>query len=68
METVSFSKMLASTDESTWCQNPEEEHHHPHYHENLKSHIAVALFIVTENACHEDFGQKPSTEGRECYM
>jgi hypothetical protein len=28
----------------------------------------VALFIVTENACHEDFGQKPSTEGRECYM
>jgi hypothetical protein len=25
METVCFSKMLASTNKSTWCQNPEED-------------------------------------------
>jgi hypothetical protein len=28
--------LLASTDESTWCQNP-EHHHHPHRHKNIKS-------------------------------
>jgi hypothetical protein len=27
METVCFSKTLASIDESTWCQDPEEHHH-----------------------------------------
>jgi hypothetical protein len=40
METVCFSETLASTDESTRRQNPEEYHHHqPHRRENLKSHI-----------------------------
>jgi hypothetical protein len=38
METVGFSETLASTDESTRRQNPEEQHHHPHRRENLKSH------------------------------
>jgi hypothetical protein len=39
MEIVCFSEMLASTDESTRRQNPEE--HHPHRRENLKSHRFV---------------------------
>jgi hypothetical protein len=38
METVCFSETLATTDESTRRQNP-EEHHHPHRRENLKSHM-----------------------------
>jgi hypothetical protein len=28
METVCFSEMLTPTDKSTWCQNPEQQHHH----------------------------------------
>jgi hypothetical protein len=32
-----FGETLASTNESTWRQNPEEEHHHPQHHEALKS-------------------------------
>jgi hypothetical protein len=32
METVCFSKTLASINESTWHQSP-EEHHHPHLQE-----------------------------------
>jgi hypothetical protein len=57
METVCFSKTLASTNKATWCQNPEEEeddddddddHHHHHHHcphdyENLKSHTMNCL-------------------------
>jgi hypothetical protein len=38
--TASFFETLASTDESTRRQNPEEQHHklhHPHRRENLKS-------------------------------
>jgi hypothetical protein len=35
METVCFYETLASTDESTRRQNPEEfHHHHPHGREN----------------------------------
>jgi hypothetical protein len=49
METVCFSKMLASTDESTWRQNPEQHHHHPHCHENLKSHTDWRFCVVTVN-------------------
>jgi hypothetical protein len=37
MEAVCFSETLAPTDESTRRQNPEEEHHLPYRHENLKS-------------------------------
>jgi hypothetical protein len=40
METVCFSKTLASTDESTRRQNPE---HHPHRRENLKSKITECM-------------------------
>jgi hypothetical protein len=43
METVSFSEMLASRDESTRLQNP-EEHHHPHRRENLRSHTVLLDF------------------------
>jgi hypothetical protein len=39
METVWFSKTLASTDESTRSQNTEEQHRHPRRRENLKSHF-----------------------------
>jgi hypothetical protein len=39
METVRFSKMLASTNQPTWRLNP-EEHHHRHLSENLKSHMS----------------------------
>jgi hypothetical protein len=38
MEAACFSETVASTDESTRRQNP-EEHHHPHRRENLKYHI-----------------------------
>jgi hypothetical protein len=38
METVCFSETLASTNESTRRQDPEDHHHHPHRRENLKSH------------------------------
>jgi hypothetical protein len=38
MKTVCFSEMLAYTNESTQCQNPEEQHHPPHCRENLKFH------------------------------
>jgi hypothetical protein len=38
METVCFSETLPCTYESTRHQNPEEEPHHPHSRENLKSH------------------------------
>jgi hypothetical protein len=34
--------MLASTNESTQCQNPEEQHH-PHCHENLKSQKSLGI-------------------------
>jgi hypothetical protein len=34
--TVCFTETLASTDESTRCQNP-EEYHHPYCRENLES-------------------------------
>jgi hypothetical protein len=42
METEHFSETLASTDESTRRQNP-DEHHHPHRRENLKSHKFLLL-------------------------
>lgn len=38
METVHFSKMLASTNHSTWHQNPEK--HHRHHRENVKPHTS----------------------------
>jgi hypothetical protein len=34
-----FYETLASTCKSTWRQNPQQ--HHPHHHENLKSHFVV---------------------------
>jgi hypothetical protein len=46
METVCFSKTLASTDESTRRQNP-KEHHHPHRRENLKSYIVSSFTICS---------------------
>jgi hypothetical protein len=36
-EILCFSETLAFTGESSRCQNPEEQHHHPHRRENLKS-------------------------------
>jgi hypothetical protein len=38
METVCFSETVISTYESTWRQNPEQQHRHPHRRENLISH------------------------------
>jgi hypothetical protein len=38
METVCFSETVVSSYESTLCENPEEERHHPPSHENFKSH------------------------------
>jgi hypothetical protein len=46
METVCFSETLASADESTRRQNPEEQHYHPHRHENLRSHIEEAGYHI----------------------
>jgi hypothetical protein len=43
METVSFSEMLASTDESIWHQNPE---HHHHCRENLKYHMVTSYLAI----------------------
>jgi hypothetical protein len=39
--TVCFSETLASNHESTWLQNPEEQHHHTRRRKNLKSHRKV---------------------------
>jgi hypothetical protein len=45
METVCFSETLASTDESTRLQNPEDHHHHHlHRRENLKSHVFTNIY------------------------
>jgi hypothetical protein len=38
METVCFSEALVSICDYTWHQTPEEQHCHPHCHENLKLH------------------------------
>jgi hypothetical protein len=56
METTSFFKTLASTNESTQCQNPEDDddHHHPHCHENTKSHKLTILYGS------DDFKGKPT--------
>jgi hypothetical protein len=43
MEAVCFSKTLASTDQSTQCQNPEEHYHYHHCCENLKSHTEKSM-------------------------
>jgi hypothetical protein len=48
METVFFSEMLVSTCLSTWCHNPEEQHRHPHYCENFKSH-SENIWLVGED-------------------
>jgi hypothetical protein len=45
METVCFSETLASTNESTRRQNPEEEHYHLHRRESLKSHLEFSKYI-----------------------
>jgi hypothetical protein len=45
METVCISKTLASPDKSTWRQNPDHQHHHPHGHENLKSHKIPEVYL-----------------------
>jgi hypothetical protein len=50
METVCFYETLASIDESTQCQNPEEQqHHHPHRCENLKSQIVASFKVPSRN-------------------
>jgi hypothetical protein len=54
-DTVCFSETLASTDESTRRQNPEEHHHHLHRHENLKSHPIIFIRHLIYS-CH--FGGK----------
>jgi hypothetical protein len=41
METVCFSETLTTADECTRRQIPEEQHHHPHHRENLKSRNVV---------------------------
>jgi hypothetical protein len=41
MNRVWFSETFASTDDSTWLQNP-EKHHHPHHREDLRCHIMNA--------------------------
>jgi uncharacterized protein (DUF488 family) len=52
METVFFSEMLASTNESVWCQNP-EHHHHPHHRENLRSYeVCKVCFAVAQISSH----------------
>jgi hypothetical protein len=43
-ETVCFSETLVSSYESTRRQNPEQQHRHPHRHENLKSHNILLSF------------------------
>jgi hypothetical protein len=45
MDTVCFSETLASTEESTRRRNPEEQNHHPHRRENLKSHLVPDVFF-----------------------
>jgi hypothetical protein len=61
---------LASTDESTWSQNPEEHHDNPHRRENLKSHILkqFPVFRYFGSGCtftelHYAFRRKMSTVG-----
>jgi hypothetical protein len=44
MEKVCFSETLASTDESTWRQTP-EEHNHPHRRENLITYLKTSYLF-----------------------
>jgi hypothetical protein len=48
MDPVWFSETMASTDESTRRQNPEEQHHHPHRSEKLKSHTVHLVVRMSE--------------------
>jgi hypothetical protein len=43
METVCFSKMLASACEPTQCQNP-EQHPHSYSHEKLQTSLGYLIF------------------------
>jgi hypothetical protein len=52
---------LASTGESTRCQNPEEQHHHPQRRENLKSHtVASKVCMKSKRFMHDSF-HRPNT-------
>jgi hypothetical protein len=44
METVCFSKMMASTCQSTWRQNP--DHHHPNCHESIKCLLGLSKVVM----------------------
>jgi hypothetical protein len=59
METVCFSETLASTDQSTWCQNPEEHHHYRHHCENLKSHNYNVSNFVSIAITQENYNKTP---------
>jgi hypothetical protein len=47
METVCFSKTMASTNESTWHRNQEEHRHDHHRRENLRFHNSRFVQSVT---------------------
>jgi hypothetical protein len=37
---------VGTTDKSIRGQNPEEQHHHPHRRENLRSHMFIYIAII----------------------
>jgi hypothetical protein len=47
METVCFSETLASTDESTWRQNPEKQHH-PHPREDIVKRLMAKICLTKQ--------------------
>jgi hypothetical protein len=44
IETVCFSEMLASTDESTRCKNPEEQRHHV----RISQSVSLTKSVISE--------------------
>jgi hypothetical protein len=44
-----FSETMASTDESSRCQNPEQQYYHSHHRVNLISHTFITICMCTNN-------------------
>jgi hypothetical protein len=61
LETSLFSKMLASTNQSTWHHNPKEYNQNCHCHENLKSNIVPFSSEFCNSHCIVNWPSKEAT-------
>jgi hypothetical protein len=69
METVCFSETLASTDEYTRRQNPEEQRNNPHCCGNLKSHMKVTSpYLCFNKTKGVKFAKHPYAHLTTCFL